>query len=195
MMPQLQLVADLPGHNDPAWCISFNPTRPLIATCSTDKTVRLFSYVLPSTPGASTSALPASDAAKPAVSLLTTIQTNHKRTGRWVSWAPSGRTFATGSFDSTVGVWEEAEGSDEEEDEEGAEGVYRPKVARSDGQDDDMEVDGDAGPTVGKEWECVTTLEGHESECKNVAFSKDGALLASCSRDKSVWVWEGRYIQ
>ena len=92
---------------------------------------------------------------------ISTIPTGHTKTVRAVAWAPSGNTLATASFDANIGIWEQ-------EADEDNEGVVK-----------------------GGEWECASLLEGHETECKSVAYSSSGTLLASCSRDKTVWVWEG----
>lgn len=180
-MPELQSLGSLPAHAEPAWTVTFNPARSLLASCSTDRTIRLYSYILPSSSDGS----PSKDDPQPVFSLAKVIETEHKRTVRSIAWSPDGRTLASGSFDSTVGVWEEVIplSDDEDEGDEGAQGVYKPAGMNSGGDVDEGKE---------KEWECVSTLEGHESECKSVGFSSDGALLASCSRDKSVWVWEGK---
>lgn len=172
-LPQLELVAELPPHLDRAWSASWNPRQNLLATCSTDKDVRLYSYS--TTPSSSSAVLQngsGEPSAKATFALRETVPTGHKRTVRQVSWSPSGRTLATASFDSTVGIWQALESM-----EGGTVDVSG-------------EISGQSGAGADTVWDCIGTLEGHESECKSVAFNRNGTLLASCSRDKSVWIWE-----
>lgn len=145
------------GHDDRTWDVAWNPTRPILASCSADKTVRLYNYQTQSSETAS-------DNRKVTFSHNATIPTGHSKTVRAIAWSPSGKTLATASFDANIGIWTQEE-------------------------------DGNEGYVDSKEWECMSLLEGHETECKSVAYSSEGNLLASCSRDKTVWVWEGIFTR
>jgi cytosolic iron-sulfur protein assembly protein CIAO1 len=124
---------------------------------------------------------------------VSTISGGHKRSVRCVEWKDYGPrskttqnpkrqkvTLATGSFDANVGIWE-----------------HNPSHGK--GQDNDLEdqemneTDLTRDRDEDEEWNFTTLLTGPDSEIKSIAFSPPhyGAnLLATSSRDKSVWVWE-----
>ncbi|KAF6223950.1 hypothetical protein HO133_010524 [Letharia lupina] len=173
-LPQISRLATLePSSPSRAWLTAPHPTLPLLATCSSDKTVRIYSLT--------------------SFTLLSTITGGHKRSIRTCAWKPNLKgesVLATGSFDASVGIWRRYDndmnpqpkdvlsGLDfDARDKAIASGQMGDEHAEEDEEDDD-------------EWRFAIVLDGHESEVKSVAWSSGGNLLATCSRDKSVWIWE-----
>jgi WD40 repeat protein len=111
-----------------------------------------------------------------------TIAGGHKRSIRSCAWKPNSvgeSVLATGSFDASAGIWRRWE-----------EGAGKGEAAR--------EVDFTSGLAGGdgaaeeedEEWRFAVVLDGHDSEIKSLGFAPTAPLLATCSRDKSVWIWE-----
>ena len=138
----LTCVASLAGHSERVWHAAWSPDGSLLASCSSDRCVKIW------------------HCAGGAWGLVSTLDDAHERTVRKCDWSPCGRYLAAVSFDGTCCVWRRA---------------------------DDGGGGGGGGPL---EWEIIATLEGHENEVKGAAWNASATLLATCGRDKSVWLWE-----
>ncbi|KAI1419361.1 WD40-repeat-containing domain protein [Xylaria sp. FL1777] len=105
------------------------------------------------------------------------LTNGHERSVRSTTWRPNlpphKLCLITGSFDSSAGLWRW-----EDEGQGGSGGL---EVEMTGGAREDADE---------KDWELIVVLEGHESEIKSVAFSPSGQYVATCSRDKAVWIWE-----
>ncbi|KAF3384436.1 putative cytosolic iron-sulfur protein assembly protein 1 [Penicillium rolfsii] len=163
--PTLSLLSDLtPPSLERAWLSAPHPTLPIVATCSSDKTVRVYSLTN--------------------FKLLSTITGGHKRSVRTAAWKPHVQgesVLATGSFDATVGVWRRWDSYGRTEGgsaSASAEDASAPSPDAGDKEEED------------EEWRFAVLLDGHDSEVKSVSWSASGMLLATCARDKSIWIWE-----
>ena len=160
-MPSINPLATFnPPSNARAWLSSPHPHLPILATACSDKTARIYSLQN--------------------FQQQATISGGHKRSIRSVAWKPNSvgeSVLATGSFDASAGIWRRWE--------EGG-GRGKAEIDFTGGLAGGEEDGGDED----EEWRFAVILDGHDSEIKSLAFSTTAPLLATCSRDKSVWVWE-----
>ncbi|KAI0016251.1 WD repeat protein [Xylariomycetidae sp. FL0641] len=149
-----------PDLYERAWQSIPHPTLPLLATAH-QKSVTVFSLST--------------------LSGHSSLTNGHERSVRSAAWKPNlpphKLCLVTGSFDATAGLWR---WEDSPSDDAGAREV---EVTGAEGSGSGSDKDD-------KDWELIVVLDGHDSEIKSVAFSPAGQFLATCSRDKSVWVWE-----
>jgi WD40 repeat protein len=150
-----------PPSNSRTWQSAPHASLPIVATACSDRSVRVYSLT--------------------SFTLLHSITGGHKRSVRTVSWKPNTRgqsVLATGSFDSSAGIWRREEHGGALEND-----FTNRRIGGAEDDDDDQDDDADD-----YQFSCI--LDGHESEIKCLSWSPSGQYLATCSRDKSVWIWE-----
>ncbi|KAK0634784.1 WD40-repeat-containing domain protein [Bombardia bombarda] len=159
------LAALKPDLYQRAWQSVPHPTLPLLATTHANQ-VTVFSLST--------------------LSQHSVLAGGHTRSVRSVTWQPAqpaGRLrLVTGSFDASAGLWT-WDGTGAGAGAGGGETKLEMEITLD-------RVDEEEQQNEEEEWEFNLVLEGHEHEVKDVAFSPSGQYLATCSRDKSVWIWE-----
>ncbi|RAK74091.1 iron-sulfur cluster assembly protein CIA1 [Aspergillus fijiensis CBS 313.89] len=165
-----------PPSQERTWQTAPHPRLPIVATCSADKTIRIYSLTN--------------------FRLLSTITGGHKRSVRTAAWKPhvTGESvLASGSFDATAGIWRRWDNytssqiHPQSQGDEDGDAAWGTSTSNPDPSEDIPEANDDEDD---EEWRFAVLLDGHDSEVKSVAWSASGLLLATCSRDKSIWIWE-----
>ncbi|KAF8621804.1 hypothetical protein AX15_007480 [Amanita polypyramis BW_CC] len=178
----IHCIAQLRAHDDRAWHIAWNPSKPILASCSADKNVQLYHYTR-------------RQSGEIAFSSDCEIPTGHTKTVRAVAWSPSGEKLVTASFDSNIGIWERESGGDDREWEcvstlEGHETECKSVGYSCTGT---LLASCSRDKTVwiweelpDSEFECVSVLMDHTQDVKCIAWHPFEEILASASYDDTI---------
>lgn len=176
----VQEINRLEGHSDSVNGVSWNPKFPIIASASSDKTIKLW---------------------KPDGTPITTAKPLKHNDKVWtVNFSPDGEYLASSSADSTVKLWKKdgteittLSGHDKD--------VYYVNFS----PDGKTIISSGADSTV-RRWtidysspklsvKALTPLKGHQGTVWSAEFSHNGELIASAASDGiKIWDKEGNFI-
>ncbi|KAJ1556819.1 hypothetical protein HK096_010631, partial [Nowakowskiella sp. JEL0078] len=185
----LELVAELKGHSETVWQVCWSPINLTIASCSSDKTIRIWKPEIP--PNPTQKSLPMNWAC------VAVLDDAHKRTIRSIAFAPNGKHLASCSFDSSTAIWEasiDGYGYECIATLEGHENEVKSVSWSSSGallascsRDKSVwiwEVSNDS------DFECISVLQEHTQDVKSIQWHPTKEILASASYDDSIKIWE-----
>ena len=166
-------IATIEGHKDRAWNVSWNPKGTILASCSSDRSIRIHSQE------------------NDKWVCRTTLPEAHSRTVRSLSWSPCGRYFASSSFDSTVNIWDGKDGEFEViATLEGHENEVKSVSWSSSGS---YLVTCSRDKTVwvwafdqDEDFECISMLPEHTQDVKRVLFGPNSDCIVSASYDNTL---------
>jgi WD40 repeat protein len=168
----------LRGHADAVTCVTFLDKGKILASGSSDKTVKLWDMATGKE--------------------LATLE-GHEQRIQAIAGTAEGKMLASGDDDGLVKVWDAAAHKELRAlaKQKGAIQALRfspdGKILASGGGGYDKKADKPWSelklwdPETGKE---IASLEGHDTSVTSLAFAPDGKTMASCSADGSVILWD-----
>ncbi|BAY33155.1 WD-40 repeat-containing protein [Nostoc carneum NIES-2107] len=162
----------LEGHEDIVWGVTFSPDGQLLASGSTDQTVKIW---------------------RRDGTLLQTLR-GHSNAVTSLSFSPDGQTLASASLDKTVKIWHKnaLTGLFDTEPYTTLQGHGDWVYSVSFSPDGEMLATGSKDATIKlwrKDGTLLKILRGHQGWVNWVTFSPDGKFIASASEDKTVKIW------
>ncbi len=206
----------LDGHSATVMCIELSADGSLIATGSSDRTVKVWSYAtgqelfttepMGSGPVFGVAFSPdgqrVAGAGDPAVVIWDShtgerqlVLKGHKHFVTRILFSPDGKQVATASYDGTVKVWDSTTGNELMSFDHSSElGHGGSLFALAFSPDGTRLASAGISRTI-KIWSVVNkkevlSLRGHANTIWSVAFSPDGKRLASGCSDESVKIWD-----
>ncbi|OQS05813.1 WD repeat protein 39 [Thraustotheca clavata] len=176
---RLEVIAALEGHSECVWHASWSPDGALLATCGSDKTIRIWSL---------------SRNVANRWDCIATLEDAQNRTIRACEWSPNGKYIASVSFDATTVIWErqgdifEVIASLEGHESEvksitwSPSGTYLATCSR-----DKSVWIWEADPDT--DFECISVLHAHSQDVKFVQWHPTEDILFSASYDDTICVW------
>ena len=184
-MSAFECIAELSGHSDRVWYVSWSPNGDSLVSCSGDKSIRVWKIDLDSPERCACQAI---------------LNDAHEKSIRRCAWHPnSDELFACSSFDGAASVWAKtgeaswACAATLESHESEVKGVAwsgdGERIATS-GRDKAVCVWDCVDDGETRDFECNGVLRGHTQDVKAVAWNPMRPILYSASYDTTVREWQ-----